>query len=400
MIGAPLLVAMLVACTAGEDLSPSIRARLLKLGPLPAVPQDPTNRYSDDPKAAEFGRVLFYDKRLSKNNEVSCATCHQPDRAFSDGQPLAKGIEVGTRHTPSILNAAYQRWLTWDGSADSLWSQALHPFTNPREMGLTHQELVGRVASIPELRINYEKIFGPMPQGQDDPRVMTACANLGKAIAAFERRLVTGPAPFDRWLAQLRTGNEAPTDFFNAASKRGAILFVGKADCVRCHAGPTLSDGEFHLIGVPQADGAAPTDRGRLQGIEKIRKDPFNAAGSHSDAPEGSQAKITRSTAPEGTTWGSFRTPSLRTAAASPPFMHLGQLASLEAVIDFYNTLQGATNLDHHSETVLQPLNFTAQEQADLVSFLNSLQGSLPKQSETGDPKGGAPQETSQSDKK
>ena len=167
---------------------------------------------------------------------------------------------------------------------------------------------------------------------------------------------------------------------------RGAALFVDRADCVRCHSGPLLSDGEFHMIGVPPRQGGVPTDRGRLEGVERLRRDPFNAAGAFSDQREGSRAKVTLATQPDPESWGRFRTPSLRAAGCSPPYMHQGQLATLEDVVRFYDTLEGATALDHHAERVLQPLGLTDRERADLVAFLRGVQGRLPDPAVTTDP--------------
>lgn len=374
----PLLAAC--ACLGAGDvgLDAAVRERLLRLGPLPALPPDPTNRWADDPNAAALGRELFNEARLSRNGEVSCATCHRPELGFADGRRLAMGLALGTRHSQSLLDAAHQRWFTWDGRADSLWSQALHPFQNPLEMGSSPAEVIERVRSIAPLRARYEALFGSLPAAGDEKGVDAAFARLGKAIAAFERTLVSGPSAFDRWLDRVRAGDEAPTAEFDASARRGAVLFVGKADCVRCHSGPLLSDGEFHMIGVPSVDGAAPTDRGRLDGIERLKADRFNAAGSHSDAPEGAQAKVTRATVTDPDAWGRFRTPSLRSAAATPPYMHQGQLATLEDVVRFYDTLEGATSLDHHAERVLEPLGLTESQRRDLVAFLKAVQGAPP----------------------
>jgi len=381
-----LACVVVLAAAGGSGLDAATKARLLKLGPLPPLPADPTNRWSDDPKAAELGRWLFHEPRLSASGEVSCATCHQPELGFADGRALAKGLGTGARHTQSLLNAAHQRWLTWDGRADSLWSQALHPFESPLEMGLSRREVIERIRGIEPLRARYEAVFGPLPAAEDTKGVEVAFGRVGKAIAAFERRLVTGPAPLDRWLDALRSDNDAPIEGFGPDAIRGAHLFVGKADCVRCHTGPLLSDGEFHLIGVPSKDGGLPTDRGRLDGIERLRKDAYNATGVHSDDPGGPRARWTAATQPDPETWGRFRTPSLRSAASSSPFMHQGQLASLEEVVRFYDTLEGATSLDHHSERVLEPLGLSKQEREDLVAFLKGVQGSMPDKAVWADP--------------
>jgi cytochrome c peroxidase len=396
MIRLVIPCAIALAVAAGSGIDAATRGRLLKLGPLPPLPPDPTNRWSDDPKAAELGLWLFHEPRLSRDGEVSCATCHQPELGFADGRAIAKGLGTGRRHTQSLLNAGHQRWLTWDGRADSLWSQALHPFESPLEMGLSRGEVIERIRAIDPLRSRYEAVFGALPAADDTKGIEIAFGRIGKAIAAFERRLVTGPAPMDRWLDGLRAGSESPVAGFGADAIRGARLFVGKADCVRCHAGPLLSDGEFHLIGVPTKDGGPPTDRGRLEGIERLRMDPYNAAGPHSDDPSGARARWTAATQPDPESWGRFRTPSLRSATASPPFMHQGQLASLQDVVRFYDTLEGATSLDHHSERLLEPLGLTEQERADLVAFLIGVQGAIPDKALWTDPWPERPRELGQ----
>ena len=385
-VAALALVAALLAANA-DSITPVQRERLLRLGPMPAAPIDPTNRFSADPAAAELGRWLFHENRLSRNGEVSCATCHRPDRGFADGRALAVGLSQGPRHTQSLLDAAHQRWLTWDGRADSLWSQALHPFESPREMGLSRAEVIERIRGIEPLRTRYEAVFGPLPTPGDAAGVDRAFAQVGKAIGAFERRLVTGPSPFDRWLERLRAGDASPIEGFDASAVRGAALFVDRADCVRCHAGALLSDGEFHMIGVPAPAGAGSIDRGRLEGVERLRRDPFNATGPFSDQRDGPRAKVTQATEPDPEAWGRFRTPSLRSAASSPPYMHQGQLASLEEVVRFYDTLEGATALDHHAELVLQPLGLSESERADLVRFLRAVQGTLPDPAGIDDPR-------------
>jgi cytochrome c peroxidase len=394
--GASLLAAMLCVpppVATPVEVPPTVRERLLRLGPMPPVPADPTNRVADDPRAAELGRWLFFDTGLSSSGQVSCATCHEPDSGFADGRRLARGIGTGTRHSQSLLDAAHQRWFTWDGRADSLWSQALHPFENPLEMGVTRPKVLERIRREPRLRDRYEAVFGALPPEQAfGGGHAQACdqvfANVGKAIAAYERRIVTGPSVFDRWLERLRAGASAPIEGFGPAAIRGAVLFAGRADCIRCHSGPLLSDGEFHLIGVPEADGGMPQDRGRLEGIERLLKDPFNAAGPHSDDPSGPKATVTRATRPDPEAWGRMRTPSLRHAAITPPYMHQGQLATLEDVVRFYSTLEGATALDHHAESLLEPLELTEQETRDLVAFLQAVQGTPPMGPEFTDPWG------------
>ncbi|MCE9618999.1 MAG: methylamine utilization protein [Planctomycetes bacterium] len=364
-----------VRCAAPVVLSSREKQQLLTLSPLPPPPPDPTNRWSDDPKAAALGHDLFFSANLSRDGTVSCSTCHKPGMNFTDGLDVAVGLGKGTRHTPGLLNVAHQKWLTWDGRADSLWSQALHPFETPSEMGLTRAEVMERIAADPLLHGKYRSVFGPFPASDQPHEIDKAFAQVGKAIAAYERMLRSDPAPFDRWIERVRAGNDGPTQDFGVDAIRGAKLFVGRARCFDCHNGPTFSDGQFHFIGAPLADDALPTDRGRIDGVARLRQDPFNAAGTWSDDPSGARARVTLATEANPEQWGQFRTPSLRQIDRTAPYMHQGQMKSLEEVIRFYSTLEGAALLDHHSESVLRRLDLSPQETADLIAFLHGLTG-------------------------
>lgn len=388
-IAAATMLALL-ACAAGsppssapaamqdDPIPDAVVRRLLAMERRGGVAPDPTNRVADDPAAALLGQRLFFDPRLSANGEVSCATCHDPARAFTDGRRRAAGLAEGVRNTQGLLDIADLPWFTWDGRADSLWSQALHPFESPAEMGMPRAVLIERVRSIDQLRREYEAIFGPMPRCDEDAEAIDrAFSNLGKAIAAYERRLRTGPGPFDRHLARLRRGEARDRDDFPDDAYRGMLLFAGRANCWRCHHGPSLSDGSFHSIGVPPLDGGLPHDRGRLDAIARLRSSPFNAAGRFSDDPSGPRALVTLSQTEEPSLWGAVRTPSLRNVARTGPYMREGQFQSLEEVILFYSTLEGAL-ADHHGERVLEPLGLSDDEVADLAAFLRTLDGTLP----------------------
>ncbi|MGA1017653.1 MAG: cytochrome-c peroxidase [Phycisphaerales bacterium] len=387
-----------------------VRAILGLGGRLEPLGPEPTNRVATDATAAVLGQRLFFDTRLSGDGSVSCATCHEPGRAFTDGLAIAEGLGTGTRNTPTILDAAHQRWFTWDGRADSLWSQALQPMERPHEMGSTRTGIVRAVLGDPELRREYEAVFGsapdaawlenlperarPVPQAPDAPeavawsglaegdrlQVAEAFATIGKAMAAYQRRLTGGELPLDRFVRGLREGDRTLTAALDARELAGLRLFVGKAGCIDCHDGPLLSDGEFHAIGAPQVGGGMPSDAGRYLGVDIVKADGFNAASRWSDAPRSERALQTMRLARTPETWGRFRTPSLRQVAATPPYMHAGQLPDLAAVVRFYSTLEGATILDHHQETVLAPLGLDEAEVEALVAFLETLRG------EGGDP--------------
>lgn len=384
--------------------------RILALSPLPPPPPDPTNAVADDPAAAHLGRFLFFEERFSANGEVSCATCHDPEQAFTDGRRTAQAIGALDRHTPSLWNVAYNRWFFWDGRADTLWAQAVVPIETPTEHGTSRLKCVHVVHEDPGLRAAYEAIFGPMPDLADAARFppdgrpvsdepehphhgawisMTAedretvngiYANLAKAIAAYERRLIRRRAPFDVFVEGLRSGDAASLAALTPAAQRGLQLFVGRADCLRCHFGPHFSDGEFHSTGVPPLGGGPLHDAGRYEGIESLRDSAFSAAGPYADAAGGAAAaaeaaekvhSLLRS--PE--TWGQFKTPSLRNVALTAPYMHQGQLAALGDVLRHYSTLEDAVLPSHHQEQLLVPLELAPAEMAALEAFLVSLTG-------------------------
>lgn len=440
-----LALALLSACgTQGRGAAPPLQTsplvpepftaaevrRILQLSPLPAVPPDPTNRVADDPRAARLGQFLFFDERLSRDANTSCATCHDPARSWTDGRVLAEGLAPLDRHTPSLWNVAHQRWFFWDGRADSLWAQALIPLESPLEHSSSRLQLAHLVHDDALLRAAYERVFGPLPDLGDGSRfpsvgrpvpeddhahelarehareatlsgghthgpdasfyhphqrawdsmrpedqggVTEVFVNLGKAIAAYERRILSRHAPFDRFVEGLRERDEGKLSALDAAARRGLELFVGRARCVTCHDGPTLSDKEFHDLGLPGPGGARPTDPGRRRGIEALRRSEFNGVGRWSDDPRGAARSKVELLASHAHGGFEFKTPSLRNVAVNAPYMHDGQLASLEDVVGFYSTLAGEREDPPTHETILRPLGLTETERQDLIAFLRSL---------------------------
>ncbi len=350
-------------------------AKVLSHSPLAGPPPDPTNAHADDPAAARLGQFLFFDKRLSANGEIACATCHDPARQFADGKSLSQGLGTGKRHVPSLLNVAWQRWLFWDGRADSPWAQAGRPIESPSEMGSDRARVARLVAGDSDLRAAYEAVFGTVADPAASDRILV---QTGKALEAYERKLVSGDSAFDRFAAALRTGDEVGEARYPEAARRGLALFIGKANCRLCHAGPLFSDGEFHNIGVPTLDKSAPRDAGRYEGVEEVRRDPFNAAGVHSDDPKGPRAAELGSLARTSDLWGEFRTPTLRNVARTAPYMHQGQFATLRDVLHYYSTLEGTVPAGHHGEQVIKPLHLSDGEIDDLIAFLGTLDGKDP----------------------
>jgi cytochrome c peroxidase len=384
-------------------------AAIYRHSPLNALPADPTDASANNAQAAKLGQFLFFDRHLSGNGRVSCATCHQPARAFTDGRKLARGTGVGTRNTPSVLDAAFGHWFFWDGRADSLWAQALQPFENPREAGSDRLHLAHQLYDDPRLRAAYSRLFGPLPDLADYKRfpaharpdanrrlriarawagMMAAdqhainrlFSNLGKAIEAYERRLIDRGSPFDRYAAALRSGNVAGESAISPAAKRGLKLFVGVANCELCHSGPTFSDGQFHNLGLPVLPGEA-ADTGRSAGIRLLTADPFNGVGRFSDDRSGPPRDRLKYLPAPDSQLGAFKTPGLRNIALTAPYMHDGRFATLKQVIDFYAEGTAASRgrlvgVREATANLIPPLS--NRQKADLIAFLETLTGTPP----------------------
>lgn len=296
------------------------------LAGLPAVPEPPDNPTT--PAKVELGRLLFFDPRLSVDGTVACATCHQPNRAFTDGRVVAIGVRqlAGTRNTPTLLNTAYNLSQFRDGRARTLEEQALAPIANELEMGSTMPDTVSRLNAIDGYRSRFQAVFGTAVTPE----------NLARAIAAFERTLISGDAPWDRH-------NLGDIDALSEKAKLGIKIFRHRGRCSLCHIGPTFTDNAFHNLGI--GTDTNPPDAGRYE----VSREPKDI--------------------------GAFRTPSLRDIAATAPYMHDGSLKTLEEVVDFYDTGGTANpNLDPR----IQARNFTAAEKEALVEFLRALSGKYP----------------------
>lgn len=369
-----LLLALLLCAAphraeSGPTFSDAERRLIASLSPLPAPPPDSTNRWADDPVAAQFGARLFFDRRLSSDNSLSCASCHDPARNFSDGLVLARGRRVLTRNTPSLWNVAWQRWLFWDGRADSLWAQAIHPIEQPDELALERAELARRIAGHDDLRRDYEAIFGTLePPPHSQQTRAEVLVNVAKALAAFQRRLVTAPAPFDQFAAALAAG--APVEhILSPSAQRGLRLFIGQARCVLCHSGPTFSDGRFHATLMAQTS----ADAGRAGAASFLAASEFHSGSAFSDDPQGEQAQRRQQILQMDVEWGQFRTPGLRNVSATAPYMHAGQFATLAQVIEHYSQLHGLAQDSHRNGGLLIPLHLEPGQKQDIEAFLHSL---------------------------
>jgi len=292
---------------------------------LPEVPVPAANPLT--PEKIRLGRQLFFEKRLSEDGTISCAVCHDPQKGFGDGKTISVGIcgSKGRRHSPSLFNVAFQSYFFWDGRTTSLEAQTIEPLRNPAEMGDSVEKAVARLSRLPEYQRQFRDIFGGPPTSE----------SLAQALASFERTILSGDSPYDRYEAGEQTA-------LSATAVEGMELFTGKAHCNLCHQGFNLSDGLFHNLGVGWSSNSFQ-DLGRSD-VTGVFKDQ-----------------------------GAFKTPTLREISESAPYMHDGSLASLEEVIEFYD--QGG-NPNPHLDRLIQPLHLRRKEKSALLEFLKSLNGS------------------------
>jgi cytochrome c peroxidase len=347
-----------------EEVAQLSGMALRALGPAPA---DPTNRVADDPRAAELGRQLFGDTRLSASGQLSCATCHIPEQEFQDGTALARGAGVTSRRTMPIAGMAHSPFLFWDGRKDSLWAQALGPLESPVEHGGSREQYARVVAA--HYRSDYEAIFGAMPALSTRDEVTRVFVNMGKAIAAYERTIEYGPSRFDRYVENLQDTGRAPQGVLTPDEVAGLRLFIGKAGCANCHNGPLFTNNDFHNTGVPARPGL-PADSGRLAGADAVLRDEFNCRSRWSDSASGCGELEFLVTGEHGLE-RAFKVPSLRNVADRAPYMHAGQFSTLSAVVDHYNRAPRAPA--GHSE--IEPLRLSVQERRQIEAFLRSLSG-------------------------
>ena len=378
---AVLALAVSHAVAGALDLTEAERRAILRHGPWPeATAADPSNRVAGQPAAIALGRLLFFDPRLSADGSVSCATCHQPGRAWTDGRPVAHGLRPTDRNTLGLLGVGGQRWFGWDGGGDTLWGQSLRPILDKREMGGSLDQTARLLRDDPELACRYRRVFG---RGPDQPDAETVAVDAAKALAAFQAELTHARSPFDAFRDALAAGDDAAALSYPPAARRGAVLFTGRGRCAACHVGPAFINREFHDIGIPFFV-AGGVDPGRHGGINRARSSRHGQGGPFSDSPDPEAGALTRQLALLHRNWGEFRVPSLRDVARTAPYMHNGSLPDLRAVVRHYAVLD-EDRLHADGEALLKPLRLTEQEIDDLVAFLESLTGA-PAAIPVGDP--------------
>jgi cytochrome c peroxidase len=343
---------------------------ILSHGPWPApVPNDPTNRASGNREAIELGTRLFFDRRLSGSGTVSCATCHVPERNWTDNRRRSVGMAEMDRNTPTLMNLVGARWYGWDGAADSLWFQSLRPILDARELAATPRHVARLVRDDDQLACRYRKAYGAPPSPTDDDAVLV---DVGKALAAFQETLLSGATAFDGFRDALARGKPPSSWNYSETAQRGLKIFIGKGNCTACHAGPNFSSGEFFSTGLSRPLLPGKPDPGRDAGIRQMLESRFNLLGRYNDDSTGTSAARTRQASLEKAGPGEFKVPSLRNLMLTSPYGRDGRVDTLAEVVRHYADLD-PVRLHAKDGRPATPLNLTPREQTDLVVFLESL---------------------------
>ena len=418
-----MLGAVLLAGCADEERVDGFSAaewtKIRKMSPLPEVPLDPTNRYVADPAASELGQRFFFEKaysgpltvgteditaalgRRGETGKMGCVSCHSgPWLIDPRGEPTSLGSKWLPRNASSMLNVPfYAHWYENDGLLDTIWGESIVDI----EWDVGFNSSRSRLAHViyDKYRTDYDQVFGDYPldpalaaghpdaarfpqdakpkekasapdgdwermRPEDRRHVTRVMANFGKSVHAYLQRLISRNAPFDRYVA----GDHGA---LMPAAKRGLRLFIGKAACVECHAGPELSDLKFHNVGMAlRGEHINPAEKGRFDAISFVRTWEFNSDSEWSDDRTTGRLRDLMATEEDKGRW---RTKGLRHIAKTAPYMHTGQFKTLKEVVHFYNEGGDKAGFVGTRDDLIQPLNLTEQEEADLVAFLESLTG-------------------------
>ena len=349
-------------------LSPVEISQTLSLGPWPPEPEpDKSNRVSGNRAAIALGEDLFTDPILSKDASLACSSCHDPAQGFTVPVSRAVGREVLDRNSPSVVNLGGLRWFGWGGKSDNLWAASLHPIVAEQEMAHSAQSLQTAL-SASRHAVAYEAIFGPMDQQSPE----AVLVNTAKTLAAYQEVLVTLPTTFDAFRDALEQQDHVAARRYSESAQRGLQIFLGKGNCIMCHSGPRFSNNEFHDAGVPYFIDETSVDTGRFGGLNILLASPYTLAGAWSDDETKHGAWAVQYVRQTHANFGTFRTPSLRGAADTAPYMHDGSLPNLTAVVRHYNEIN-LERMHADGEAILQPLNLSEAEISDLVAFLETL---------------------------
>lgn len=361
-----------------------------------------TNRYAGLDNAERFGHRLFFDEDLSMTRDRSCASCHHPSKSFTDGLPTPISNDAPiTRNTPTIVGAGLSAWQFWDGRRDSLWSQALESLESMKEHGTPRTLVAMRVAE--KHREEYEAVFGPIPDFSDGSRfppmaspdsgvegsaelwkqmseedrdlVNLAFTNIGKAIGAYEAKLVPEKSRFDEYVASLDDKGDIIGGHESLLTEKeieGLKLFIDdeQGQCLRCHNGPMLSSFEFKAINAPNIAGK---DVGRLEGVKQLLALEFNCKSKFSDATEDMCEELDYVKTDGMELDGAFKIPTLRNLANTAPYMHSGVFNNLGEVLQYYNRpmIEKGVHVD------VEPLNMFPHKLEQLEAFLMTLNGGI-----------------------
>jgi cytochrome c peroxidase len=295
------------------------------IGLLPTTVPTPASNVNYAAKVS-LGKQLYFDGRLSKNNAISCAFCHNPMTGFADPNQTSVGVggQRGGRQSPTVYNTAFNLFQFWDGRAGSLEEQAIGPIHNPVEMAETHDNVVPKIGKIKGYQELFQKVFG----------TGVSLQGIAEAIAAFERTIISTNSAFDKFVL-------GDPQAMSEDAQRGMAVFKGKGRCILCHNGSNFTDNHFHNTGVPQV-GPMKEDLGRYE--------------------------VTR----RGADKGAFKTPTLRSITETAPYMHDGAFKTLEEVVDFYDK---GGNANPNMDTRLKPLGLSPEEKTGLTAFLKALTG-------------------------
>ena len=348
-------------------------SKILSHGPWPApAAHDPTNRASGNLEAIELGTRLFFDQRLSSSGQLACASCHVPERNWTDNLTRGVGRVEVDRNTPTLMNLRVQRWFGWDGGADSLWSQSLRPILDMKELAATPHHVAQLVRSDAQLSCRYRKVYGTPPPADDE----AVLVGVGKVLASFQETLVSGRTPFDRFRDAIAKG-EPPSNWnYSEPALRGLKIFIGKGACTECHSGPNFTGGEFFSTGLSKFAPQGKADPGRLEGVRQLKESRFNLLGEYNDDKSGASAVRTGQIRLEQDSFGEFKVPSLRNLVLTAPYGRDGRAETLAEVIRHYAALDPARLREKGGAKdgkPATPLNLTPREQTDLVVFLETL---------------------------